>query len=112
MMNAHRSPGFAWQALILVLVVFAWASPVVAEQGADGTPAAAWSGGWNAGVAPGSAPEQVSGEMMVVLAYGAIWILLLVFVWRIHSQMATLRRETAELRRLLDERIPDQGSRG
>jgi CcmD family protein len=52
----------------------------------------------------------IGGLGMMVLAYGAIWVILLVFVVRAFARLSGLQREIADLRREIDERLPASGS--
>ena len=104
--------------ILLALAVLAvLAIPVAsrAQQG-EGTAAApaqkAWAGDWNAGVAEGQARDEVSGETVVIAAYGALWLVLIVFVLRIQSLVGGLRRESAELKTLVESRFPESGKPG
>jgi CcmD family protein len=40
---------------------------------------------------------------MVVLAYGAVWVIVLIYVLRLAAGLRGLRRETDELKRLIEE---------
>lgn len=50
----------------------------------------------------------LGGLGMMVLAYAAIWVILLVFVLRAFAHLGSLRREIEELRRVIDERLPER----
>lgn len=52
----------------------------------------------------------IGGLGMMILAYGAIWVILLVFVARAFSRLGGLQREIADLRREIDERLPATGA--
>ncbi len=66
----------------------------------------AWDGGWKSGVEEGQAKDEVSGETMVVAAYGVLWLILILFVLRAQAQVAALRRESAELKAMVESRLP------
>ncbi|MBM4396491.1 MAG: CcmD family protein [Deltaproteobacteria bacterium] len=88
------------------LVLAAVASAAVAgtalaqEEPRDKAAAGAWDGSWRAGV-DDSARDVVSGETMVVVAYGAVWAILFVYVLRLAADIRGLRRETEDLKRLV-----------
>ncbi len=103
-MDSVRGPGFRAAAVIACVVAglfLARASP--AQAPADGPAAHAWDGGWKAGLGEEPARETVSSEAMVVAAYAALWVLLLLYVVRLSMELKALRRDTEELRRRLDE---------
>lgn len=75
-----------------------------AQTPGEGRAAHAWDGGWKAGLGEEEpARETVSGEAMVVAAYAALWVLMLLYVVRLTMELKALRRDTDELRRRLDE---------
>ncbi len=94
---------------ILAVSVSAAADEAVGAGGAN-VPDKAWSGGWKSGVEEGLPKDEVSGETMVIAAYGVLWLVLILFVLRAQSQVASLRRESAELKALLESRLPPDGS--
>ncbi len=51
--------------------------------------------------AAGSQPAKVSAPLFVVLAYSAIWLVLLLFVASIWSRQRRVQREVARLQRRL-----------
>jgi hypothetical protein len=59
-----------------------------------------------AGFAVDEGRDVVSGELMVVLAYIAIWVILLGFVARSWFELRALRREADELKRVIEESSP------
>ena len=61
-----------------------------------------WDGTFRAGVDEQSR-DVVSGETMVIVAYGAVWVLLFVYVLRLAADLRSVRRETEELKRMLSE---------
>lgn len=67
----------------------------------------AWTGDWKAGVEAGQVQESVSGEAFVVAAYGALWLILFLFVLRLASLNAANRRELAGLKQLLDRHLQE-----
>jgi hypothetical protein len=58
----------------------------------------------------GETSGGLGGTAMMVLAYGAIWVILLAFVLRGFALLGGLRREVEELRRVVDERLPSSRS--
>ena len=94
--------GRRWACALALAFVAGAASTAGAEPAREAPPAAgAWSGTWSAGV--DEARDVVSGETMLVAAYCAIWAILLIYVLRLAAQVRGLRRETEDLRRLVDE---------
>jgi len=100
-------------ATVAVLVVSVAALAQGAPEGGatGGAPAAgkAWDGNYQAGIEEGQARDEVSGETMLVAAYGILWLILVLFVLRAPSQVAALRRESAELKAMLEARLPPPG---
>ncbi len=103
-------------ATVAVLVVSAAALAQGAPEGGTtgGSPAAgkAWDGSYQVGIEEGQARDEVSGETMLVAAYGILWLILVLFVLRAQSQVAALRRESAELKAMLESRLPQPGQAG
>ncbi len=99
-----RGLGFKGAAVIgCVLAGLFLARTSPAQAPGEGPAAHAWDGGWTAGLGEEPARETVSGEAMVVAAYAALWVLLLLYVVRLSMEVKALRRDTEELRRRLDE---------
>ncbi len=53
---------------------------------------------------PGSEGAQVNAPLFVIIAYSAIWLVLLVFVLSVFSRQRRVEGELAELRARLGER--------
>lgn len=53
-------------------------------------------GGWSDG------QEKVQGDTMVVAAYMALWLILLVFVLRLAARQRSLRKEISELQKQVE----------
>jgi CcmD family protein len=79
------------------------AGTAIAQEAPADKPAAAWGGGWKAGVEE-TTRDVVSGEAMVVIAYTAVWVILLLYVLRLAAELRALRRETEDLKRMIEER--------
>ncbi len=75
-----------------------------AQAGSGTTAAQAWDEGWTAGLREEAERETVSGEAVVVAAYAAVWVLVLLYVVRLSAEVRALKRDTEELRRRLDEK--------
>jgi hypothetical protein len=101
-------------AVAAAIAVLGASAAVLAQEAAPagGTtpPDKAWAGGYKAGIEEGQPKDEVSGETMVVAAYGVLWLILILFVLRAHSQVAALRRESAELKALVESRLPAGGA--
>jgi len=92
-------------ALLAALLLAGAGGAFASDEPAGGAPAAAsnaWSGGWKAGLEEQDR-EVVSGDTMVVAAYGAMWVIVLLYVARLAAELRRLRRETDELRRQIEE---------
>ena len=107
-MTTNRGLGrYRGAALLIAAIVTLAALPSRAEETAPAAGAppagAAWSNGWKAGIEE-TQRDVVSGETMVVLAYGAVFVVLMLYVLRLSAEMRALRRETEELRRAIEDR--------
>jgi hypothetical protein len=97
----------AWTLRLAALAVLAVPAAAWAQQGdAPASGQKAWAGDWKVGVDEGQARDEVSGEAMVVAAYGALWLILILFVLRAQALVGGLRRESAELKALVESRFP------
>jgi hypothetical protein len=98
--------------LAAVALMAASASALAQDAPPAGSPPPdkAWAGGWKNGVEEGAPRDEVSGETMVVAAYGVLWLILILFVLRAQGQVAALRRESAELKALVEARLPPGGT--
>lgn len=107
---AHGSTIGRWAARLAAVAVLAGSASALAQEavpaGGAIPPDKAWSGGWKSGVEEGQARDEVSGETMLVAAYGVLWLILILFVLRAQAQVSALRRESAELRTLVESRLP------
>jgi len=63
----------------------------------------AWNGEWTAGIQQEPIRETVSGDAVVVAAYMALWVILLLYVLRLSMQLRAIRRDTDELKRRIGE---------
>jgi CcmD family protein len=84
------------RSLLASLVLLGW--PLVAH------PARAAAGGDYQPYSPGDAAEQVSAPLFVVLAYSAIWIVLLLFVVSLWRRQRRVETEMEQLRQQLGGR--------
>lgn len=93
--------GIATVGMIAGLVV-AWG--VGAQTTTSSGASRAWDGSWTAGLG-GEEPirETVSGEVVVVVAYMALWVILLLYVVRLSFGLKALERDVRALQRRLDE---------
>ena len=115
-MTTHRGLGrFRGAALLIAAIVVTASLPLRAEEASPAAGAAptgaTWSNGWKAGIEE-TQRDVVSGETMVVLAYGAVFVVLMLYVLRLSAEMRALRRETEELRRAVEDRIGSGASGG
>jgi hypothetical protein len=110
-----RAAGFGssrrgrWASLAAALVLVAVSTVAFAQEAAPGGGASAvkaWDGGYKVGLEEGQPRDEVSGETMLVAAYGVLWLILILFVLRTQAQVVALRRESAELKALLESRLP------
>ncbi|NOZ02579.1 MAG: hypothetical protein GXP54_11910 [Deltaproteobacteria bacterium] len=77
---------FAW---VFAWVVFCLPATVLAQN--------ATGQGWREG------QEQIQGDTMVVAAYMALWLILLLFVLRIASRQRTLKADILELKKKIQK---------
>lgn len=90
--------------VVLACVLLGWFVAGRVEAQVPDTPAArVWDGGWKAGLDEEPARETVSGEVMVVAAYMALWVILLLYVVRLSAGLKALQRDAEALQRRLDE---------
>jgi hypothetical protein len=106
----RKSTFGCWVARLAAVAVLAVSVSALAQEAAPAAggspPEKAWAGGWKSGIEEGQPKDEVSGETMVVAAYGVLWLILILFVLRAQAQVAALRRESAELKALLESRLP------
>lgn len=100
--------------IVAALVLLGLTRGSVAQEGSpEGkAPQAAWAGDWKAGIEAGETRETLSGETFVVAAYGALWLILFLFVLRLLGLNAANRRELAQLREILDRHLQDRPRSG
>lgn len=106
--RSTRVRGFVMGLAALAVLAAPLASRAQQPGGGDpATPQKAWAGDWKVGVDEGQARDEVSGEAMVVAAYGALWLILILFVLRAQALVGALKRESAELKTMVEARFPD-----
>lgn len=95
-------------AALVFATTLAWGARGEEGGTVSGSPQAAWAGGWKVGIEPGTPSEdsgEDSGKTFVMVAYGALWVILFLFVLRLLGLAAQNRRELAELRELLNRHL-------
>lgn len=99
MLNAKK--GGAMKSLLFVLSIVLFSSILPFESAvASQPPKGIWQGEWTAGVIEREASDA---STTLVVAYAALWVILILFVFRLAHSLHTLKRDAEALRRMIAE---------